>query len=69
MVGIMLLLRSRVPLPPGPFLPVVQLRYYFERVFGYCRTYPAAIATIQRQAPLTTQTHIATVKTRREKKK
>jgi hypothetical protein len=36
------------------------------------RTNLAAIATIQRQAPLTTQTtqtHIETVKTRREKKK
>jgi hypothetical protein len=41
MVGIMLLLRSRVPLPPGPFLPVVQLRCYFEFDLDNCRTKPA----------------------------
>ena len=36
-------LRSWVPLPPGPFLSVVQLRYYFEIVLGHCRTNSAAM--------------------------
>ena len=34
-------LRSWVQLPPGPFLPVVQLRYCFELDFGDCRTKPS----------------------------
>jgi hypothetical protein len=33
-------LRSWVQLPPGPFFTVVQLRYYFECIFGHCRTKP-----------------------------
>ena len=32
------LLRSWVQLPPGPFLPVVQLRYWIELDFNNCRT-------------------------------
>jgi hypothetical protein len=31
-------LRSWVQLPPSPFLSVVQLLYWFEFIFGYCRT-------------------------------
>jgi hypothetical protein len=31
-------LRSWVQLPPGPFLSVVQLRYYFEFNLDNCRT-------------------------------
>jgi hypothetical protein len=38
-----LLLRSWVQLPPGPFLPVVQILYYFEFDFGYCPTNSAAM--------------------------
>jgi hypothetical protein len=33
-------LRSWVQLPPGPFFTVVQLRYYFECIFGHCQTKP-----------------------------
>ena len=33
-------LRSWVPLPPSPFLPVVQLRYYFEFYLDNCSTKP-----------------------------
>jgi hypothetical protein len=37
-------MRSWVPLPPpGPFLSVVQLRYYFEFNLDNCRTNSAAI--------------------------
>jgi hypothetical protein len=32
------LLRSWVQIPPGPFLSVVQLRYYFEFNLDNCRT-------------------------------
>ncbi|MGH9927143.1 MAG: hypothetical protein ACRD5B_17390, partial [Nitrososphaeraceae archaeon] len=35
------LLRSWVPLPPSPFLPVIELRHYFELVLGSCPTKPA----------------------------
>ena len=38
-------LRSWVQLPPGPFLPVVQLRYCFELDFGKCRTKSLALLT------------------------
>jgi hypothetical protein len=31
---LMVLLRSWVQLPPGPSFPVVQIRHYFELVFG-----------------------------------
>jgi hypothetical protein len=31
-------LRSWVQIPPGPFLSVVQLRYYFELMLGDCET-------------------------------
>jgi hypothetical protein len=31
-------LRSWVQIPPGPFLSVVQLRYYFEFNLDNCRT-------------------------------
>ena len=34
----MCLLRSWVQLPPGPFLSARELRYYFELIFGGCRT-------------------------------
>jgi hypothetical protein len=37
------LLRSWVQIPPGPFLSVLEIRYYFEIVFGYCRTNSAAM--------------------------
>ena len=33
-----MLLRSWVQIPPGPLFPVVQIRYWFELVFGYCPT-------------------------------
>jgi hypothetical protein len=36
-------LRSWVQIPPGPFLPVVQLRYWFEIVFDNCRTNSTAM--------------------------
>ena len=36
-------MRSWVPLPPSPFLSVVQLRYYFEFNLDNCRTNSAAI--------------------------
>ncbi len=36
-------MRSWVPLPPGSFLPVVQLRYYFVFNIDNCRTNSAAI--------------------------
>ncbi len=36
-------MRSWVPLPPGPSLSVVQLRYYFEFNIDNCRTNSAAI--------------------------
>src|SRR5687767_5632780 len=36
-------MRSWVPLPPGPFLSVVQLRYYFEFNLDNCRTNSAAM--------------------------
>jgi hypothetical protein len=35
---------SWVQLPPGPFLSVVQLRYWFEFDFGDWRTNSAAMA-------------------------
>jgi hypothetical protein len=37
------MLRSWVPLPPGPFLPSSRIRYYFEFDLGYCRTNSAAM--------------------------
>ena len=37
------LLRSWVQLPPGPFLSVVQLRYYFELISWRCRTKSTAM--------------------------
>jgi hypothetical protein len=39
---ITMLLRSWVQIPPGPSFPVVQLRYWFERVLNKCRTNSAA---------------------------
>ena len=36
-------MRSWVQLPPGPFLSVVQLRYYFEINLDNCRTNSAAM--------------------------
>ena len=36
-------MRSWVPLPPGPFLSVVQLRHYFEFNLDNCRTNSAAM--------------------------
>ena len=35
-------LRSWVPLPPGPFLPVIELRQCFELDFNNCQTKPSA---------------------------
>jgi hypothetical protein len=37
-------LRSWIQLlPPGPFLPVIELRHYIELVLSNCRTNPAAM--------------------------
>ena len=41
-------MRSWVPLPPGPFLSVVQLRYYFEFNLDNCRT---ILPSIVKQRP------------------
>jgi len=39
-------LRSWVQIPPGPFLSVSELRYYFELDFNNCRTNSAAMPWI-----------------------
>jgi hypothetical protein len=39
-------LRSWVPLPPGPFLSVMKLRYYFELDFNNCRTKTLAMLSV-----------------------
>ena len=41
------LLRSWVQIPPGPFLSVVQLRYWFEFIFGYGRTKALAMLALE----------------------
>jgi hypothetical protein len=35
--------KCTVQIPPGPFLTVVQLRYWFEFTLGDCRTNSAAM--------------------------
>ena len=39
-------LRSWVQIPPGPFLSVLEIRYYFEFILDNCRTNSAAMPMV-----------------------
>src|SRR5919106_1814321 len=52
-------LRSWVQLPPGPYLPVLELRYYFEFDFNNCRTNLAAIPILLLVDTLSTSIFVA----------
>ncbi|MFL6486834.1 MAG: hypothetical protein ACJ71D_09035, partial [Nitrososphaera sp.] len=43
--------RSWVQIPPGPFLSVLEIRYYFEIVFGDCRTKILYTLSFYREQP------------------